>query len=38
MADFPEDLNYGVTLGEAASPKEQVGGSYNPPVPAKNPY
>jgi hypothetical protein len=28
MADFPEDLNYGVPLGDTAP---QLGNNYNPP-------
>lgn len=30
MADFPEDLDYGVTIGD---PAPQVGANYNPPEP-----
>lgn len=29
MADFPEDLNYGVALGD---PQPQAGIGYNPPA------
>lgn len=33
MADFPDDLNYGVALGD---PAPQIGGGYNPPERSSN--
>lgn len=33
MADLPEDLNYGVALGDPVPATGQIGDTYNPPEP-----